>query len=178
MRPLLFTLLALSLSATEFDGYWIEVVATAYSPQDPIDHHYRETKGERWRWITADGRTDVRQVPYGVAVPLNGRKPWLPFGTRLLIPVGDGYVDQSRPDRVFRVDDVGNGKEYFKHDRDGRLHVDLRFKTHKSAIAWAGPTGRRVLRVFVITGERPAPKALGPEDDLFWPPTRAATDPR
>jgi len=141
-------------------GEWEEVVATAYSPHDPIDGAYHATKGARWRWITADGRTDVRHTPYGVAVPLQPgtRKPHWPFGTQLVIPAETGYLARSRPDdRVFPVDDVGNGRQYFKRDQAGRLHIDLRFKLHASAIAWAGPTGRRVITVFRITGVAPPP---------------------
>jgi hypothetical protein len=167
----------LGLGATEFDGYWLDVVATAYSPHDPIDHHYRKTKGERWRWITADGRPDVRRTPYGISVPRRGRKPILPFGTRVIIPAGVGYLDGPGENRVICVDDVSAAKGFFTHDGAGRLHLDLRFKTYRSAIEWAGPTGRRVLRVFVITGERAEWKPR-PEDDLFWPVSPAATDRR
>jgi len=131
-------------------GHWIEVVATAYSPHDSIDDDYRATKG-RWLYKTADGRTDVRSTPYGVAVPLlaRSRKPAIPFGTKLVIPAGLGYLDRSRQDRVFVVDDVGNGKEYYP-ERGGRLHVDLRFRDHASAVRWAGPRGYRFISVFVL----------------------------
>lgn len=141
-----------------YEGYvgrWINVVATAYSPHDPIDGKYHATKGE-WRWITADGRTNVKEIPYGIAVPLarQGKKklnkPWYPFGTKILIPSGYGYLDKKRVnDRVFSVDDIGNGKEYFP-TKFGKLHIDLRFMSHNSAIEWAGPEGYRELRVFLI----------------------------
>lgn len=133
------------------DGKWIQAVATAYSPHDPIDGAYHATKGDRWRWITADGRTDVRKHPYGIAVPLKSgtRRPSLPFGTYIFIPADTGYVAKSGPtDRIFKVDDVGNGRQY-RRTEGGLLHIDLRFKTHASAIQWAGPTGRRVIWVYV-----------------------------
>ena len=89
-------------------GHWETVVATAYTPSDPIDDAYHDSKGARWRWITADGVTDVRRHPYGVAVPLRHGEPWLRFGTRVIIPTGLGYLDRSRADeREFVVDDVG-----------------------------------------------------------------------
>lgn len=55
-------------------GHWVDVIATAYSPEDPLDGAYRSTKG-KWRYITADGRTDVRRNPYGIAVPCGRTGP-------------------------------------------------------------------------------------------------------
>lgn len=150
---ILFAMLSIAFGDDTYQGYtgrWENVVATAYSPHDGIDSHYHETKGERWRWITADGRTDVRWKPYGLAVPLKPGtlSPWWPFGTKVIIPAGQGYLDQTQPgDRVFAVDDVGNGKEFFK-TRRGKLHIDLRYKNTRSALTW----GERPLRVFVVTG--------------------------
>lgn len=148
----------LKLGQEIYEGYvgrWINVIATAYSPHDPIDGKYHATKG-KWRWITADGRTNVKEIPYGIAVPLarQGKKklnkPWYPFGTKILIPNGYGYLDKKRAnERVFSVDDVGDGKEYAP-TKFGKLHIDLRFMNHDSAIEWAGPEGYRELRVFLI----------------------------
>lgn len=136
------------------EGHWVEVCATAYSPEDPIDSVYRESKGEKWRWKTANGRTDVRHTPYGIAVPVkraDGKvRPQWSFGTRVVIPVGLGYLDRSRADdRVFTVDDTGDGKEYFA-TKNGKTHIDLRFKQHADAIRWAGPLGYRFIHVFVL----------------------------
>ncbi len=155
-----------------YTGYWRTVVATAYSPVDNIDSRYHATKGDKWRWITADGRTDVRQVPYGIAVAFNRatRKPVIPFGTQVIIPAGQGYLDVSRPtERCFRVDDVGNGKEFFPR-QDGRMHFDVRFRHTGTALKW----GVKDLRVFIVTGvATAAPRALSPVDDLFWEPSLA-----
>jgi hypothetical protein len=144
-----------------YEGYvgkWINVVATAYSPYDPIDGEYHATKG-KWRWITADGRTNVKETPYGIAVPLarkNGKKlnkPWHSFGTKVLIPIGYGYLDRKRTnERIFSIDDVGDGKEYTP-TKLGKLHIDLRFMSYDSAIEWAGPEGYREIRVFLIEEE-------------------------
>lgn len=144
-----------------YEGYvgkWINVVATAYSPYDPIDGKYHATKG-KWRWITADGRTNVKEIPYGIAVPLarkNGKKlnkPWYSFGTKVIIPIGYGYLDKKRAnERIFSIDDVGDGKEYTP-TKLGKLHIDLRFMSHDSAIEWAGPEGYREIRVFLIEEE-------------------------
>jgi len=134
-------------------GRWLTVRATAYSPHDTIDGSYHATKGERWRWITADGRTDVRRNPYGIAVPrLAGSRPAWPYGTRVLIPAGQGYLDQSQPDeRIFAVDDSG-GAIRGKTERSGVLHIDLRFRSESSARQFGGDLGWRELRVFVIDG--------------------------
>lgn len=140
-----------SIGAPVLNGRWITVRATAYSPHDAVDGAYHATKGERWRWITADGRTDVRQRPYGIAVPrLAGDRPAWPYGTRVLIPPGQGYLDQSRPDdRIFTVDDTG-GAIRGKTERSGILHIDLRFRSESSARAFAGPAGWREMRVMVL----------------------------
>lgn len=132
-------------------GRWITVRATAYSPHDAVDGSYHATKGERWRWITADARTDVRTTPYGIAVPrLAGGRPAWPYGTRVLIPSGQGYLDSTRADdRVFTVDDTG-GAIHGKTDRSGVLHIDLRFRSESSARQFAGAKGWREMRVFVL----------------------------
>ncbi|CAK0748485.1 exported hypothetical protein [Azospirillaceae bacterium] len=173
---LLLVLICLASSAEEiyagYTGYWENVVATAYSPHDPIDGTYHASKGDRWRWITADGKTDVREKPYGIAVPVSrtnagNLKPLLPFGTKVIIPVGQGYLDNSKPnDRVFEVDDTGNGKEYFKH-KNGMLHIDLRYMQHKWAIKW----GEKQIKVFIVTGVAQVEVAKPSyEDDPFWDP--------
>lgn len=159
MKLLLLFLVPICLSAAAeeiyggYIGHWENVVATAYSPHDPIDGKYHASKGDRWRWITADGETDVRETPYGIAVPVERTKagnlrPLIPFGTKVIIPVGQGYLDESRPNnRVFQIDDTGNGKEYFKH-KNGMLHIDLRYKQHEWALKW----GEKQIKVFIVTG--------------------------
>lgn len=133
-------------------GRWVDVRATAYSPHDAVDSEYHATKG-KWRWKTADGTTDVRKVPYGVAVPRIDGEPWLPYGSRVIIPAGHGYVDRSRrQDRVFSVDDTG-GRISQRTRKDGIIYLDLRWKHTESALQWAGPLGYRTLRIFVIEEE-------------------------
>ncbi|MCS6971339.1 MAG: hypothetical protein RMM29_02995 [Planctomycetota bacterium] len=132
-------------------GRWLTVRATAYSPHDEIDGAYHVRKGARWRWITADGRTDVRRRPYGIAVPrLAGGRPAWPFGTRVYIPLGQGYVDRVRPhDRVFIVDDCGSAIRE-RTEQTGVLHIDLRFQHEDSARAFAGAQGWRTLAVCLL----------------------------
>lgn len=141
----------IAAAAPALRGRWLTVRATAYSPHDAIDGSYHASKGERWRWITADGRTDVRQKPYGIAVPrLVGGRPAWPYGTRVLIPAGQGYLDQSQPnDRFFTVDDTG-GAIRGKTENSGVLHIDLRFRSESSAKAFGGAKGWRELRVMVL----------------------------
>lgn len=145
-------------------GRWITVRATAYSPHDTLDGEYHASKGARWRWITADGRTDVREQPYGVAVPrLDGRRPALPFGTRIIIPVGQGYLDQSRrDDRIFVVDDSG-GAIRAKTIASGILHLDLRYRSEAAARTFGGALGWRELQVFVIADEPRAESIRAPD---------------
>lgn len=160
MRLLALCLLATALAGADivyegYTGYWVSAVATAYSPEDAIDHHYRESKGSRWRYITADARTDVRSVPYGVAVPHVGGKPVIPYGTQVIIPTGHGYLDESRPrQRIFAVDDTGSGISNAAR-RTGKMHVDLRYIHTEWALKWRTKT----IRMFVITGIAPSTNA-------------------
>jgi hypothetical protein len=127
-----------------WQGYWQQARLSAYSPYDALDRDYHESKGERWRYITADGRTDVRRNPYGIAATSS-----LAFGSRIFIPAGYGYMDQSMsalPQRVFRVDDrgaalegAGLGEIY--------LRIDVRYRTEYSALAF----GVKDAWVFIIT---------------------------
>jgi hypothetical protein len=150
-------------------GRWERVVATAYTPSDPIDDAYHDTKGARWRWITADGTTDVRRHPYGVAVPLRHGEPWWPFGTRLIIPTGLGYLDRCREqEREFVIDDVGDGAAYFPTEH-GHLHIDLRFMDYRDAIHWAGREGKRTIQVFVCEARAPVHEIIPPVHEIIPP---------
>ena len=136
-----------------FTGRWVEVCATAYTPTNDIDAEYHATKG-KYRWKTADGRTDVRRVPYGIAVPLQRRSdkklPVWPFGTRVIIPTGYGYLDRSRPEeRMFKVDDTSESSKFF-YSKNGKLHIDVRFVDDADAIKWAGPKGYRFIKIFIV----------------------------
>lgn len=117
-------------------GEWAElsVTATAYCP-------CKICCGVRGVGITADG-TDVREYPYGVAsVPA-----FLPYGTKVIIPHGIGYLDKTYPedDRVFTVDDTGGAlrRNTFK---TGHIHIDLRFIQHANALRF----GVKRITIFV-----------------------------
>ncbi len=152
---MLLLALALSVRAVEASppepaGHWMDVRATAYSPADPLDSDYRRSKGPRWLHITADGETDVRAEPYGIAVPRRHHAPVLPYGTQVYIPTGYDYLDRSRPEaRIFTVDDTGAAISR-KTSTTGIIYIDLRFRTSASARAWAGPKGYRDISVFVF----------------------------
>jgi len=176
MRILFIFLVLTCLGSEEiyagYIGRWENVVATAYSPHDAIDSNYHNSKGDKWRWKTADGKTDVRETPYGIAVPVlrterGNLRPMLPFGTQIIIPAGQGYLDQSKPnDRIFKVDDTGNGKEYFK-TKNGMMHIDLRYMQTE----WAKKWGTKTIKVFIVTGVVPQPAIdESYKDDLFYDP--------
>lgn len=125
-------------------GRWILARLSAYSPEDAIDQAYRATKGERWRDICADGRTDVRSEPYGIAAPSG-----IAFGTRVFIPAGYGYLDRCRSglyERLFTVSDRG-GKIGSYQNANGSIALDLRYRTEYSALAF----GVKDAWVFIIT---------------------------
>lgn len=154
-------------------GRWVIVDATAYTPHDVGDSHH---------WSTQDTHTasmrDWRHHPHGVAVPMGkdarGKRtePLLvPYGTRMIIPRGYGYLDRLRAnDRVFVADDTGGRISILTEQaRDGVPVIDLRFQSEQDAIRWAGPTGRRRLMVFIVEGEVPPPPPA-PEVKHDWYP--------
>lgn len=157
LRTLLLSLIVVGVNADEYMGYlgyWKVVKVTAYSPHDRIDGSYHKTKGDQWRWITADGKTDVREHPYGIAVPRRNQTPVLAYGTQVIIPKGFHYID-SRENRVFECDDTG-GRISALTRRTGVVHFDLRFKTEAAALQWA-KKGITSIKVFVIQGKAPVP---------------------
>lgn len=119
-------------------GYWLQVVATAYSP---LDEFTRDDENNPERRTASGVRTAAR--PYGIAAPLKS----LPIGTRIIIPEGYGYLDRSSAGaRVFTVDDTGGIIRQRTLDT-GIVHLDLRYRS----IAAARAFGSKTMPVFVIT---------------------------
>ena len=122
-------------------GYWIEAEVTAYSP---LDAFTRDDIGNPSR-RTANG-TRTKIVPYGVAADPR----YLPYGTRLIVPEGYGYLDRLRPvggdgARIFTVDDTG--PMIVERTRvTGRIALDLRFIGVTAALRF----GRKTMPIFVI----------------------------
>lgn len=114
-------------------GRWMVVKATAYCP-------CAICCGERAAGLTATG-VEVASVPYGIAA----HPRYLPYGSLILIPAGEGYLDRSRTDRVFRVDDTG-GIIRRRSETSDDVWIDLRFRSHESAQRW----GVRSIAIFVI----------------------------
>ncbi len=135
---LLWCLTQAHAADTHQSGRWVEAVLTAYSP---LDEFTRDDVNNPDR-LTATG-VKTATVPYGVAADPRS----LPFGSRVYIPVGLGYLDQSRPeDRSFTADDTGSRVKRNTR-RTKVLHLDLRFKSVESAVAFG------VKRAFVFIYE-------------------------
>ncbi len=126
-------------------GHWVDAEATAYSPHDDCDAAYRAKKGADL-YMTAGRVSDVRVTPYGVAAPQKGDLV-LPLRTKIIVPSDTGYV---AGDQELLVDDTG-GTISKRTKATGRLHIDLRVKTQKEAIAF----GRKQVRVFIIDKDQP-----------------------
>ena len=124
------TITANALEHTYGKGRWITVEATAYCPCEVCC----DTRTE-----TTANQTSTNAVPYGVAA-----SPDLEFRTRVYVPTGAGYLDQSRADRWFSVDDRG-GALRTEWRRRGITRMDLRYKTHESAKAF----GRKLITVYI-----------------------------
>ncbi len=108
-------------------GRWVEAVLTAYSP---LDDHTRDDVNNPDRLTSTGKRT--ADVPYGVAADPRS----VPYGAQVYIPVGLGYLDESRPTaRCFCCDDTGSVIKR-RTRRTGVLHIDLRFKSVESAIVF------------------------------------------
>lgn|GEM_PF-2661552 len=150
-------------------GRWVIVDTTAYTPHDPEDRDHWSTQDQ----ITANGR-DWEQFPYGIAVPMkagaSGRRevPLLvALGTKVIIPVGYGYLDRIRPkpeDRLFLADDTGGRISTLSAnaaERGQALTIDLRFRDIDTARKW----GRRRIQVFICDApsvEAPPPPPSDP----------------
>jgi len=126
-------------------GYWVTVVATAYSPYDEIDHWYHATKGKD-RWMTA-GRRDVREHVYGIAVPRDAQgSPMIPYGSKIWVPPSSGYLAETYPvNRFFIADDTG-GKITSRTRTTGVIHIDLRYHYESGALQY----GTQQFSIFVI----------------------------
>jgi len=124
------TITANALEHTHAKGKWITVEATAYCPCEICC----DTRTE-----TTASQTSTNAVPYGVAA-----SPDLAFGARVFVPIGGGYLDQSRADRWFTVDDRG-GALQTEWKRSGITRMDLRYKTHASAKDF----GRKLITVYI-----------------------------
>lgn len=135
---MLYKLLLLLNLTVHIHAEWIEINATAYSPFDEIDAGYHK---EHPSFNTADG-TDWRKEPYGIAADSNS----LPYGTKIYIPRGNGYLDESGPEnRIFTVDDTGATVRNNTR-KTGQVFIDLRYKTPYSALRY----GRKSFYVYVI----------------------------
>ncbi len=115
-------------------GHWITVEATAYSPTDD----YTKDDACNPTRLTSVG-ISTASIPYGIAVD----PKVIPYGTRLIVPAGNGYLDQTRPtDRTFVADDTGSAI-----CRGGStIRIDLRYKTTQSAKNF----GRKTIKIFVV----------------------------
>jgi 3D (Asp-Asp-Asp) domain-containing protein len=126
----------LLLAATLAAGEWVpmEVEATAYCP-------CKICCGVRGVGITSTG-VKTWEEPYGVAVVPRQ----IPYGTRLFVPGGFGYLDRSRTTesgRTFQADDTG-GALHSDSNRTGAVRIDLRFRTHWSARRF----GRKTITIY------------------------------
>jgi 3D (Asp-Asp-Asp) domain-containing protein len=124
------TLALLLIAALAQAAEWVPVEATltSYCP-------CKICCGARAKGITADG-TDTKEYPYGLAADLRA----LPAGSRIWIPTGIGYLDATFPtDRGFVVDDTG-GALIRNTRKTGRIHLDLRFRYHGSAVRFGVKT--------------------------------------
>lgn len=164
-------------------GRWVIVDTTAYTPHDPEDRDHWSTQDQ----ITANGR-DWEQFPYGIAVPMkagaSGRRevPLLvALGTKVIIPVGYGYLDRIRPkpeDRLFLADDTGGRISTLSAnaaERGQALTIDLRFRDIDTARKW----GRRRIQVFICDApfvEVPPPSAQVPTEVTDWEAWRRMLD--
>lgn len=120
------------LSAGEWRPLIVE--ATAYCP-------CKICCGVRAAGRTADG-TRTNEYRYGVAVAFPKE---IPYRTPIMIPTGNGYLDQQSPtERVWYCDDTG-GRLKTEQEEKGITRIDLRFIQHGNAVRF----GRRRMTIFI-----------------------------
>ena len=122
-------LIACVAFACAAEGRWALAIATAYCPCA------RCCDGDG---ITATG-TRCAERPYGIAVDPR----WIAYGTRIWIPSGYGYLDQTlTTDRWLTADDTGAA---MRTTSNTTLRIDLRYRTHASARRF----GVRVIPIWI-----------------------------
>lgn len=129
---------ALLLSASAHAAEWraVDVEVTAYCPCAEV------CCGKGASGTTADG-TNTATTPFGVALSRSAERQ-IPLGSVLWIPLGEGYLDESRAtDRAFLADDRTHRKTVAT--LSDRPLIDLRYRTHHSAALF----GRKLMTVFV-----------------------------
>ncbi len=114
------------------DGRWELCEVTAYAGHCPIC----ETTG-----VTANG-THVDSRPYGAA-----SSPNIGLGSRIFIPIGYGYLDESSPYARWYIADDRGGAVTTEWRSSGVTRIDLRYKTHASAKQF----GRKLMMVFIVS---------------------------
>jgi len=120
-------------------GRWVWAVVTAYSP-------HRESCG-RWAkyGLTSTGikvRTPNPDDAYGIAADPRV----IPYGTKVYVPEYFEMLENNKncvPTEMTEVDDTGGGMR--QSARRGIIHIDVRFRTEKAAIAW----GRKRMEIFI-----------------------------
>ena len=147
---LLLLLCTCCIQADEYKGYkghWVDVVATAYSPDDQIDEAYHNKHPAGYH-RTADN-TNTDKVPYGIAAPQRGPMV-IPFHTRLILgwPSSDG----GPFGRVLEVDDTG-GVITRKSSATAHLYIDIRMKTEEDALKF----GHHTMYIFIIDQDESKP---------------------
>ncbi len=120
-------------------GWWVPVIATAYSPMDDLT---RDDVGNPLRKTSKGVRTT--RVKYGIAIPPER----MPYGCDIIVPKGNHYEDDYGNVK-FKADDTGpiirdNTKI------TGTIHIDLRYWPVKDAFNYNKGKGRKKFCIFVI----------------------------
>lgn len=136
---------------THYKVYVVKIVLKACSPQDPHDSRYYRRHG--FKGAAYNLCTDYRVIPKG---------------TRIQLPEGTGYMEQSFPQRWWAVDaPIGAwGRE--KGTGRGRVWADVKYRTYYSSKKF----GTKIVhaRVRLPAGYEPGRVFLANVVEVIWLP--------
>jgi len=135
---ILFTFVAL-LNSAESEGRWVRALVTAYTPWDVLDSNSGYQDGFTSTMVNTNSN-DPNKI-YGVAADPRA----VPYGTKIYVPEYWESLQSNKnsiPTRIV-VDDTGGAMR--NNWDDGVLHLDVRYRTTKSAKNW----GRRWMMVYI-----------------------------
>lgn len=121
------------------NGWWVPVIATAYSPMDRLT---RDDENNPLRKTSKGVRST--KVQFGIAIP----PVRMPYNCEIIVPHGNHYEDYNGGTK-FKADDTGP----IIRDNTaatGIIHIDLRYWKVSDAKNYNKGAGRKSFCIFVI----------------------------
>lgn len=136
---------------THYRVYVVRITLKACSPQDPHDSHYYRRHG--FKGAAYNLCTDYRVIPKG---------------SRIQLPSGTGYMEESYPERWWEVDAPIGAWGRNKGTGRGQVWADVKYRTHYSSKKFG--TKYVDVRVALPTGYEPGRVFLKNVVEVIWLP--------